>query len=1028
MSVSHEDIRHRLLRKVRESILKAIDHIRSTKPQLYAVLQYQLEEYRNLIEKEEDIPLIIKNEKIIEGIGRPDVEVFGGRILIEVKVKLSEFRSGFDKLSEYVKFYPYAEYAVITNYQDWEFYQVEKGALSIVSGIDLDYVMENVLIKGVKVSLSTENVRNMFSPVVLLEDELYQIFQTCEEKNGALFEAYQNIMKRLYEKASEEKIERLFIMHTLIQMIVSACLTSSSKKITTPMKACSGADVEIEIVLPYLNWWERLFGREMESSGNKFLHSLLESVYSRALLLDWEKGGKEDVFRELYEILIDAETRRKIGEYYTPLWLVEYMTNKLLKDSDSLKGKIVLDPFCGSGTFLVVTFYKKVQEGEDPDQAIKEVIGFDINPLAVSIARAELLIAYQTVRKESITPLVFNTDSASLLLRTPREWEPTSFLDELKELEKRIEYVNSPIYASTNIDFSEILKIEVILRHYFREVAQSKDIKQELTVKLGELEREEWKGSLTSLIVKTLANKRSVKAIAELIDKYGNGIWAVSITSLFAPHIIRKFKVDIVITNPPWAQLTEPKGAYGKLMRDKAKELLKSCEKTGQILNGSDISSVLLYGCINIIRHKVAFLMPREVVYAANSYHGLGKILTYDVAEDYDGEIIEVNLDAFQHGRIPCIVFLKREDGRIRCHSMNVKWKGNYSKAMHLSDVECTIEEEENYQDYIEKVMVYAKITSKAVKEKLDVEEVAPMGDYVRGLFGGEKKKGSKKYAGLVFDVLGEYDKTAGQYTIKLSGIKTSVRIPKYFLDPYWKKLIYRGEVFPFDFNYPYNILLSSEGEDKLREFLRNHIVGNVSEEDKIKVKLLMEEFKQPRKLMLLGKNMHYVVYRCTRNFASFVLSPKDIQEISEEGVYGIVIESHCSFMSLDNRLKAYYYSAILNYLAYKVIQREGAFERDQFLRPLIAIIHANLGWKGKEWQLKVAELGKKLHQEAPKCFEGFIRKGMMIERCFRRLETCNKAKELFSSLRKTVDENVDKKRLYESLELVCKFGRGNKT
>jgi hypothetical protein len=42
-------------------------------------------------------------------------------------------------------------------------------------------------------------------------------------------------------------------------------------------------------------------------------------------------SSKEDVFRELYEILIDAETRRKIGEYYTPLWLVEYMTKKCLK-------------------------------------------------------------------------------------------------------------------------------------------------------------------------------------------------------------------------------------------------------------------------------------------------------------------------------------------------------------------------------------------------------------------------------------------------------------------------------------------------------------------------------------------------------------------------------------------------------------------------------------------------------------------------------------------------------------------------
>jgi hypothetical protein len=47
------------------------------------------------------------------------------------------------------------------------------------------------------------------------------------------------------------------------------------------------------------------------------------------------------------------------------------------KDIRGLKGKIVLDPFCGSGTFLVTAFYQKIEEGEEPNNAIREVIGFD---------------------------------------------------------------------------------------------------------------------------------------------------------------------------------------------------------------------------------------------------------------------------------------------------------------------------------------------------------------------------------------------------------------------------------------------------------------------------------------------------------------------------------------------------------------------------------------------------------------------------------------------------------------------------
>jgi hypothetical protein len=1021
MSATHEDIRYKVIQELREATLRAITHIRNAKPEVYSKLQPELEEYREIIEKKEDIPLIIKNEKIIKGVGKPDVEVFGGRILIEVKVKPSEFPSGFEQLSKYVKFYPNAEYTIITNYDSWEFYKVEKGALASARTINVDYIIEDVLTRGVRVILSTENVRNMFASVVLLKEELQHIFKTYGEKNGALYEAYRNIIKRLYEKASEAEIEDLFMRHTLMQMIVSSCLTTSSGKRTTPQRACSGAEIEAEIVLPYLNWWAPVFVKEMILSDRVFLDSLLDSIYSKAMLLDWGSGGKEDIFRELYEILIDAETRRRIGEYYTPLWVVEYMMNKVSKNVEGLKSKVVLDPFCGSGTFLVVAFYKKVQEGEDPDDALKEVVGFDINPLAVSIARAELMIAYQSIKKGVVTPLVFNTDSASLLLHTPGEWEPISFVDELIELEKSIQYIDSPVFTSTKVDFSEILKMEMIMRECFREASRSEAIKQGLQARLNELKKEEWKGSLTGEIVDTLADDKSINSITKLIERYGNGVWAVSITSLFAPHIIRKVRVDVVTTNPPWAQLTAPKGSYGKLIRKRAKELLKGYEKTGQILSGSDISSVLLDGCIDITRCGVAFLMPEEVVYVANSYHGLGKILTYNVIKDYDGEIIEVNFDAFQHGRIPCIVFLRRHYGRIVCYPMNVKFKEGYSKALHLSNVECRLEEEEDYENYMEKVIIYTKIPSKAIEEKLGVEEAVPKGDYIMGLFGGEERKEAKRYAGLVFDAL-EYDKIAEQYSIRLHRTNTLLRLPKYFLDPCWKKLIYRGEVFPFYLNGVYSVLLSSKGREDLRNFLREWVLEKVLEEDKGKVKLLIEEFKQPERLKMLKESRYYVIYRRTRTFASVVLDPVTIGKLSDNTEHGIVVSDNCSYIAMEYETKAYYYSAILNYLAHKVTEKKGAFERDQFLRPLIAILRANLEWRGEEWQLRVAELGKKLHQEALKCFADFIRRGMRVDECFERLKNCPETRELFENLIKTINENVEEKRIYESLELVCKL------
>jgi hypothetical protein len=923
-------------------------------------------------------------------------------------------------LKDYLAVYPYARYAIITNFDNWEYYQIKGRELSTIQGASFDGILENILNEGVRVPLSTENVKNMFSPIVLLEQEFYHIFQESGTKDTALFESYKNIIKRLYEKATDEETEKLFIKHTLIQLIVSACLTSSSKKDSTSLKACTGADIEIEIVLPYLNWWEHLLNGDLTSSEKKFVYSLLESVYSRALLFDWEPEKREDIFRELYEILIDPETRRKIGEYYTPLWLAEYMVDKISAESHGLISKTVLDPFCGSGTFLVVAFYKKVQEGESPDDAIREVIGFDINPLAVSIARAELMIAYQSKRKAVATPLVFNTDSASLLLRKTEEWEPSGFLKELRELEEKIGYIHSPIFSSSHIDFSEILKIEMILRERFKEASESNNIKKILEARLIELEKEDWKGTLTSLITATLASKQSIKAISNLIERFGDGVWAVSITSLFAPQIIQKAKVNIIVTNPPWAQLTEQKGVYGKIIRNRAKELLKCQPKSAQIMSGSDISTVMLYGCIKIVEKAVSFLMPKEVSYTAGSFYGLGKILTYNVIKGHEGEIIEVNCDAFQHGRLPSIVSVRKARGIVNCSSMKVDWKGKYSKSLHLSDVNLSFEEGMKYSDYMEKVTSYTKTSLDTIRDSLGVEQAVPMGDYIRGLFGGMKKKGAKKYAGLVFDVLSE-DSTTRQYSIKLIGTDSQIRIPEFFLHPYWKKLVYMGQIFPFYIHSLYNVLLSSTGQEDLKVFMSSHILESVASEDKFKVKTLLEEVKQPERLKILQPKKYYTIYRRSRAFASFVLTPEDIEKYSENMKCSIVLYDDCSYVVSEDKLRAYYYSALLNFLVWKVITENSAFVRHQYLRPLMTIQRSNLEWRNEEWQSKIAEHCQMLHREAPNCYAGFLVRGMRVEASIKRLQESTDTRESFKEIIELVKANVDNEKLNSALELVCK-------
>ncbi len=61
--------------------------------------------------------------------------------------------------------------------------------------------------------------------------------------------------------------------------------------------------------------------------------------------------GTRDLLKKLYQQLLPQNVRHDLGEYYTPDWLAEHVLNELeyIGDPD----KRLLDPACGSGTFLV---------------------------------------------------------------------------------------------------------------------------------------------------------------------------------------------------------------------------------------------------------------------------------------------------------------------------------------------------------------------------------------------------------------------------------------------------------------------------------------------------------------------------------------------------------------------------------------------------------------------------------------------------------------------------------------------------
>ena len=91
--------------------------------------------------------------------------------------------------------------------------------------------------------------------------------------------------------------------------------------------------------------------------------------------------SEEDVLGFIYQSLITEGERNITGQYYTHKGVVKYIVgDKVLSDNETF-----LDPCCGSGAFLMAV------KTSNPSN----LYGFDINPIAVMIASANLLIKYK---------------------------------------------------------------------------------------------------------------------------------------------------------------------------------------------------------------------------------------------------------------------------------------------------------------------------------------------------------------------------------------------------------------------------------------------------------------------------------------------------------------------------------------------------------------------------------------------------------------------------------------------------------
>jgi hypothetical protein len=131
----------------------------------------------------------------------------------------------------------------------------------------------------------------------------------------------------------------------------------------------------------------------LDSSDESLSSALLHSMY---LLSRWDfKTIHGDILSGVYDHYLDPSKRRALGEVFTRPEIARYMLERCGYGST----KTLLDPACGTGTFLVEALNQDVRrlrsQGMLTEQTVTRTLrrlhGLDISPFSVSLAQIQLL-------------------------------------------------------------------------------------------------------------------------------------------------------------------------------------------------------------------------------------------------------------------------------------------------------------------------------------------------------------------------------------------------------------------------------------------------------------------------------------------------------------------------------------------------------------------------------------------------------------------------------------------------------------
>jgi hypothetical protein len=234
-------------------------------------------------------------------------------------------------------------------------------------------------------------------------------------------------------------------------------------------------------------WWRDGFTEFMQKSSRELLWESVDKRledFSNAvakvifMLYKFDFGEVAgDPLGDLYQQYFDRDTRKALGEFYTPVEVVNYILDAV--GYENIGYRRLLDPACGSGTFIVEALKRYLTEAKRKAKqhgwayVLRElcnspkILGFDIHPFACLIARTRFmleLIPYLKKALEEEAPRifylqripVFRTDSLAI------ETIPPEFQMQ-RQLAETEEDIVFPVTLPMKINSENSMSVSIIL-------------------------------------------------------------------------------------------------------------------------------------------------------------------------------------------------------------------------------------------------------------------------------------------------------------------------------------------------------------------------------------------------------------------------------------------------------------------------------------------------------------------------------------------------------------------------------------